>query len=178
MLLSLGVLFAERAKSKRVGKIIYVCKYIFTISIAITGIIFCGLLAPFAEDGYNAWSLNSLLLHVATPVLALVDFFVDEYYLELKTRHAFLTLVPPLCYFVFALIMGVCGVDFGRGETFPYFFLDFNTPAGLFGFVKATPRPFVGSFYWIFLFSIIIFGLAKLLARFSPTNRENNHKKI
>ena len=32
---------------------IYILKYIFTVSITITGLIFCGLLAPFAGD-YNA----------------------------------------------------------------------------------------------------------------------------
>ena len=176
MIFSLCVMFADRAKTKRFARGIYVCKYVFTISIAITGIIFCSLLAPFAEDGYNAWSLNSLLVHVLSPVLSIVDFFVDDFHLEVKTKHVFFTLIPPFCYFAFAVIMGFCGVDFGKGQTYPYFFLDFNNPAKLFGFVNASPTPFLGSFYWILLFSLIILGLAKLLAWLSPTSRASRKK--
>ena len=38
---------------------IYTLKYIFTVSITITGLIFCVLLAPFAE--FNVWTLSSVL---------------------------------------------------------------------------------------------------------------------
>lgn len=176
MLLALCVMFAKTAKVKRFARGIYVCKYVFTISIAITGIIFCCLLAPFAEDGYNPWSLNSLLVHVFSPTFAIVDYFIDDFHLEPKTRHLFCALIPPLCYFAFAVIMGACGVDFGKGQTYPYFFLDFNNPAKLFGFVNADPRPFLGCFYWVVLFSLIILGLAKLLARFSPASRASRKK--
>lgn len=171
MIGALWATFVKRAKYKRVGRVIYICKYIFTVSIAITGIIFCGLLAPFAEDGYHAWSINSLLLHVVTPVLSVVDFFVDDYNLALKTRYLFLTIIPPLLYFVFAIIMGVCGVDFGKGETYPYFFFDFNNPAGLFGFIIAKPRPFIGSFYWLLVVCLLVFGLGALFKKISPKTK-------
>ena len=171
MIFAIIVSFAKTAKGKNYAKIVYVCKYVFTISISITGLIFCGLLAPFAEDGYNPWSLNSILVHVLTPTFAIADFFVDEYNLVLKTRHVFLTVIPPLLYFVFALIMGACGVDFGKGDTFPYFFMDFHSPVGLFGFSFAPPRPAMGAVYWIILFSLLVLGLAWVFKRFSSLAR-------
>ncbi len=171
MILAMVVTFAKMDKPKRYAKTIYLLKYIFTVSISITGIIFCGLLAPFAENGYNPWSLNSILVHVLTPVLSVADFFVDDYNLVLKTRHVFLTVIPPLLYFIFALIMGACGVDFGKGDTFPYFFLDFHSPVGLFGFSFAPPRPAMGSVYWLIVFCLLVFGLGALFKRFS-SNKE------
>ena len=169
MALALWVGFAKRAKHKRIARAVYVCKYIFTVSIAITGIIFCALLAPFAEDGYNPWSFNSILAHVVTPLLSIVDFFVDDFHLVLGKRHLFATVIPPLVYFVFALIMGACGVDFGQGETYPYFFMDFNSPVGLFGFSFAPPRPAMGAVYWIIVFCLLVLSLAWVFKKFSPS---------
>ena len=76
----------------------YVCKYIFTVSITITGLIFCGLLAPFAD--YNVWVFSSVLTHVVVPVLSIADFFVDDYKIDFKRFHIFLTLIPPFAWFV------------------------------------------------------------------------------
>ena len=54
-------------------KIVGLFKYIFTVSITVTGIIFCGLLAPFAD--IPVWYLSNVLTHVVVPVLAILDFF-------------------------------------------------------------------------------------------------------
>lgn len=104
--------------------------------------------------------------------LAVADFFVDEHRLNFKTRHVFLTAAPPLLYFVFALIMSVCGVDFGKGDTFSYFFLDFYSPVGLFGFSFA-PRPAMGSAYWIIDFTMLVIGLGALYKKLSFVKKSN-----
>jgi hypothetical protein len=86
---------------------------------------------------------------------------VDETQIEWKNRNLFYSIVPPLCYFAFAMLLGAFNVDFGRGEPFPYFFLNFKTEAGLFGFVDGD-LPQFGSMYWIILILCMILGLSAL----------------
>ena len=52
---------------------------------------------------------------------------------------------------------------------FPYFFMDFYSEVGLFGF-KASSPPQMGSFYWMLFFFAFIYGLSFLFFKF--------HKKI
>ncbi len=140
----------------------FALKYVFTVSITVTGIIYCGLLAPFAD--YNVWSFSSILTHVVVPVLSVADLFISRREYKLSFRHSFSALIPPAAYFVFASILNLCGVDFGRGETYPYFFMDLNSPVGLFGF-RFTDRPEMGTVYWVLLLLALIYGIAYLYLR-------------
>ena len=143
---------------------LYVLRYIFTVSIAVTGIVYCFILAPFAEEGeFNPWTLSNVLTHVVAPLLTLVDFFIDEYKLRLTKEHIAFTAIPPLMYFVFSSILNLLGVDFGRGDDYPYFFLNLKSPAGIFGF-SDTPPFVIGSFYWILLFLFMVYSIALPLA--------------
>lgn len=147
-------------------KRLYLLKYLFTVSITITGLVFCTLLAPFAEDNYHPWGLCNLFTHVFSPLLAIIDFFIDPYRINIRKKQIFLTLIPPLAYFSSASILGAMHTDFGRGVNYPYFFLNFTSPAGIFGFSNVRPF-FVGSFYWIFLFALVLLFFAYLYARFN-----------
>ena len=133
-------------------------KYIFTVSITVTGIIFCGLLAPFAD--MPVWYLSNVITHVVVPVLAVIDFFTDAWIQPLRKRDALYAMIPPAAWFLFASVLCALRVDFGKGEPYPYFFMDFYSEVGLFG-AKATPgeRPMLGSFYWFVLLLVLIFGL-------------------
>jgi hypothetical protein len=143
---------------------LYVLRYIFTVSIAVTGIVYCFILAPFATEGeFNPWTLSNVLTHVVAPVLALADFFIDEYKLRLTKEHIVFTAIPPLMYFVFSSILNLLSVDCGRGEDYPYFFLNLKSPAGIFGF-SDTPPFVIGSFYWILLFLFMVYSIAFPLA--------------
>jgi hypothetical protein len=71
--------------------------------------------------------------------------------------------MPPLAYFVFAGALNILNVDFGKGDTYPYFFLNLKSPAGIFGF-SDTPPFVIGSFYWIILFLLMVFSIAVTLA--------------
>ena len=101
---------------------LYLLKYIFTVSITITGIVFCALLAPFSDDSYHPWEICNLLTHVFSPLFAIIDFFLDPYHIPLYKKQIFLTLLPPLAYFSLASILGAVHTDFGRGVSYPYFF--------------------------------------------------------
>ena len=151
-------------KHERWKKRLYIFKYVFTASITMTGIVFCFLLAPFADASYHPWSLSGYLTHVISPILAPIDFFVDEYRVPLKVKHVFATELPPLVYFSTASVLGILHVDFGRGVFYPYFFLNYTSPAGIFGFSNEFPF-IIGSFYWMTLFALVMLGIGFLLAK-------------
>lgn len=161
-----------KTKKKLVKDYLYVIKFVFTISITITGIIFCSLLGPFAAGEYNAWSFSSLITHVFVPVLSILDFFVDDYKIIFKKWHTLLGLIPPFAYFIFATILSLFNIDFGRGELFPYFFLNIRSPAGFFGYVPAEPYPHLGTFYWLLIILIFILLLSYLYYRLHPQTRK------
>ena len=149
---------------------LYVLKYVFTVSIAITGLVFCGLLAPFSDETYRPWTVCNVFTHVITPTLAIADYFLDDFRLHLTTKHVFLSTLPPLAYCLFSSVLGAFHTDFGRGVEYPYFFLNYRSPAGIFGFSDQRPF-FVGTFYWIVLFLLVVLGLGFLLLR-------NDNKKM
>ena len=150
----------ENSKSYRV---LIIIKYVFTVSITITCLVFCCLLAPFAEtENYNAWNIASVFAHVIVPVLSVIDFFIEDYQILFTKIHALYSIIPPLLYFIFCMILSSFGVDFGRGETYPYFFMNFKTEAGLFGFVGTTNPPQMGTIYWLALILGLILGLGFL----------------
>jgi hypothetical protein len=72
-----------------------------------------------------------------------------------------LVLIPPLLYVIFSSILFFLNVDFGRGDPFPYFFLNYSSPAGFFGTSDEMPYA-VGSFYWLIVLSLLVFGLGAL----------------
>ena len=131
-------------------------KYIFTVSITVTGIVFCSVLAPFAD--FNVWTFASILTHVAVPLLSIFDFFTDRQISRIDKAFVPLTLIPTFLYFLFTGILCLLRVDFGRGDPYPYFFMDFYSEVGLFGFIAKWP-PKIGSFYWFVFFLILIYLL-------------------
>ncbi len=143
---------------------LYLLKYIFTVSITMTGLVFCLLLAPFCGESYRPWTLPSLLTHVFSPVFAVVDLFVDPRRIPLTKKQVWLCAVPPVLYFLPATILCVLNADFGRGVPYPYFFLNYRSPAGVFGFSSEFPF-FMGSFYWMAIFSLVVIALGFLYAR-------------
>ena len=143
---------------------IYLLKYVFTVSITVTGLVFCFLLAPFSDESYTPWTFCNILTHVLTPLFAIADFFLDEYRISLKKTAVFSALLPPFLYCVFAWILESFHVDFGRGVPYPYFFLNYRSPAKLFGFSNEPPF-FVGSFYWLILFLLLVLTISLLYAR-------------
>ncbi len=149
---------------EKVLRRLYVLKYVFTVSILITGLVFCTLLAPFAPEEYHLLTLTGYLTHVFSPAFAIADFFVDDYPLDLHTRHIFYSIVPPFFYFLSTMLFSGLKVDFGHGDYYPYYFLNFRSPAGFFGFSSQAPF-FMGSFYWVMAFIALVLTLAFVLAK-------------
>jgi len=172
----IAILAAARSKrlsdDTRVKNFLHILKYVFTVSITVTGFIFCAVLAPGAGNvNYNAWTAASILTHVVVPALSIADFFVDTYRVKLVKRHILLTTVPPFLYSVFASVLCVLKVDFGRGEPFPYFFFNYYSPAGVFGTSDVMPYK-IGSFYWIVFILLVVIGVGALYRKIYNKNKD------
>ncbi len=139
----------------------YVVKYVGTVSITLTGVVFCFVLAPTL--GRYAWNAQNVLTHVVVPAAAILDFFVAGPYGSIPKRDVFLVTLPPLAYGIYAGIGYVAGWEFSQGVRYPYFFLNWGSPAGAFGFTRGLP--FMGCAWWILvlLLFLIAVGFAYLL---------------
>lgn len=148
-------------KSPRVMSVV---KLVFTVSITLTGMVYCFMLAPFIGEG--AFALSSSLVHVVSPVAAVADYFVCRKDLRLKMKDAWWALLPPLYYLGFAALGFVLAWDFGGGAHFPYYFLDWGSPAGTFGFVSDPLS--IGVMYYVAFLLLFLLGMSRLYIRLTP----------
>ena len=140
----------------------YAVKYVMTVSITLTGVVFCFVLAP--TMGKHAWNVQNVLTHVVVPVAAIADYFVTGVCGRLRKRSVFLVTLPPLAYAIYAGIGYIRGWQFAPGVRYPYFFLNWGSPAGAFGF--SDRLPFMGCAWWILalLIGLILVGYLYLAA--------------
>ena len=151
-------------KKSGIPHALWIIKYVFTVSITLTGVVFCGVLAPTMPDAFA--SPANILTHVVVPVLSIVDFFVGEKD-DIRYKEFLYSWIPPLYYLVFAGIGYALDWNFGMGNNYPYFFLNWDSPAGVFGFADGIY--FMGTFYWII--AIVLFVSAIALAYIALARR-------
>lgn len=72
----------------------------------------------------------------------------------------FWVVVPPLLYAVYAGIGYIAGWEFMEGIHYPYFFLNWGSPAGAFGFTDGLP--YMGTAWWILLLLLFLIGVGRL----------------
>ena len=137
-----GVLLLRGAPA---GKAWAVVKLAGTVSITLTGVVFVVMLAPVLGD--RAWNVQNTLTHVVVPAAAIADFFVAVPGTEIRRKNVLFVVIPPLLYVVYAGIGYVRGWEFARGRNYPYFFLNWGSPAGAFGFSKELP--YLGCAWWL-----------------------------
>lgn len=130
----------------------YVIKLSGTVAITLTGLVFCFVLVPVLGPGF--WNFQNVLTHVVVPVLAVADFFITGPVGEIKTRDVLYVTVPPLLYAVYAAIGYISGWEFSKGVNYPYFFLNWGSPAGVFGFTEGLP--FMGTGWWIIAILVLL----------------------
>lgn len=85
---------------RKAGNGWFVVKFMGTVSITLTGAVFCFVLAP-TLDRY-VWNAQNILTHVVVPVAAIVDFLVTGICADLKRSSALSGTLPPLAYAVYA----------------------------------------------------------------------------
>ncbi len=146
---------------KQPGAAWYVFKYVATIAITLTGVVFCFVLAPTLAD--KAWNIQNILTHVISPVCAIIDFFVTGTDAKIKKTAVVYVIIPPILYAIYAGIGYVQNWQFAPGYNYPYFFLNWGSPAGAFGFSKELP--YMGCAWWILalLVFLMFVGLIYLL---------------
>lgn len=137
----------------------YSLKLIFTVSITLTGVVYCTMLAPWL--GAEAYTFSSTLLHVVVPVVSVADFFVYDYPAEYKKWECLTVTIPPFYYLAFAGVGYAFNWDFGYGgQNYPYFFLNWGSPAGAFGF--SDQSPYIGVFYYVLILLAFVVGIGAL----------------
>lgn len=138
-----------------------VLKMMFTVAILLTGVVFNTMLAPIY--GPSSYSLSSILVHVVSPAAAVLDYFVCRRSYRLNARDAWWGIVPPLYYLGFASAGYVLQWNFGGGVHYPYFFLNWGSPAGAFGFIPEFP--FIGVAWYIAILLLALLLVSKLFVK-------------
>lgn len=146
---------------KKPPAFMYALKYVFTVSITVTFLVFTCLLGPFGDPSYHLWALSSWLTHIFAPAFAIADFFIDREKIPLRGGQVWVCVLPPLTYSAVVVLLELFHVDFGRGLIYPYFFMDIRSPVGFFGFSNQIPY-FAGTFYWFLALSLIVWGIGTL----------------
>ncbi|MCR5374872.1 MAG: Pr6Pr family membrane protein [Lachnospiraceae bacterium] len=146
---------------KKVGEAWHVIQFVGAVAITLTGIVFGFVLAPTL--GVNAWNVQNTLTHVVVPIAAVVDFLIVAYGENIRKKNVIYVIIPPILYAIYAAIGYVRGWDFALGINYPYFFLNWGSPAGAFGFTKE--MPYMGTAWWILalLIFLIIVGCCYLM---------------
>lgn len=164
----IGLILIIINKNNRLNTIF---KLMFTVSITLTGLVYNLALAPLLSNPYN---VQNTLLHVVTPILGIVDWFLIDDSRLLKKYDFIYSIIPPIYYLIFASIGYVAKWDFGNGSRFPYFFLNWGSKVGAFGFdFNSGNEYFMGVVYWVILITIFVIGVSLL---FSFLNKKIRNK--
>lgn len=138
---------------------------IFTVSITLTGVVFCFVLAPTMAPG-TAFGPANVLTHVVVPVAAVIDFVVCRKSYTFQRKDALFPTLPALYYLGFASIGYVLDWPFGEGVNYPYFFLNWGSPVGAFGF--SNEFPFMGVVYYIAAILVFLITLSSCYIALCP----------
>lgn len=152
----------HQVRGQTAGRAGQIVKLMGTVSITLTGMVFCFVLAP--TMGAAAWNVANTLTHVVVPVAAVLDFLVVGHRYPYRRRDDLWVILPPILYAIYAGIGYVNGWEFMPGVNYPYFFLNWGSPAGAFGFCEGLP--FMGCMWWILLLLafLLLVGLLYLRA--------------
>lgn len=157
-------LINELLPKKFVNQIFYYIKFVFTIAITITFIVFFAVLLPTgALSTSYILSFNNFSLHAIVPILAIVDFFLFDTDIDMTYPKSMFGLGMPLYYLAYYFIGLPLGFVYGKNVdgtniTAPYFFLNFDE-SGVF-FEKGT----VGVVPWCIILGVAMAGLCLLFA--------------
>ena len=159
--------------NKNVSNILYLIKFVSTISITLTGLVFSFILAP--TIGSSAWGVANILTHVVVPVFAVIDFFVIGSKTNYKKSDVIYVIIPPILYVIYAGIGYALDWKFTNTQNYPYFFLNWGSKPGAFGFSK--DLPYIGVVWWIILLLGLLVGLGFLYLKIVDVIKRRKSKK-
>lgn len=147
-----------------------VIKLMGTVSITLTGVVFAFILAPVIGDG--AWNAQNTLTHLVVPVISVLDFFVVAPGIQIPTKYAKYVMIPPIIYVIYAGIGYLNGWQFSEGKNYPYFFLNWGSPAGAFGIMGQ--MPFLGTVWWLVILLFFLYLVGHLYIRIADRIYQSN----
>lgn len=114
----------------------YIFKYMMTVMISLTLLIYMCILAPTSKAGFLGSYFNngagSFGVHFVGPLFAIIDFLLFDYNFVSKKRYCVFAIIPPLCYVGFVVALAETGYRWGKMYA-PYNFLNYGAPTGWFG---------------------------------------------
>jgi CDP-diglyceride synthetase len=140
-------------------------KYMFTVSILLTFMVFAVLLAPLMPRSYLMSPAN-FFLHYLTAMLATADYLICDYHHQMPRRNVLLGLVMPFLYLITALAASFRGVRFG-GQRVPYFFMDYAK----LGWFEINSQG-MGVVYWVALLMVLLLIIGAGLRRLAEIRRK------
>lgn len=143
-----------RSKKSFINQTLLYIKYVATVAITITFIVFFTMLAPLMGIDYLV-SFNNLSLHAIVPILAIVDFILFDTDINLTYPKSLISTIAPVSYVVFVYVGSIFKLQYGENLYYPYFFLDFEKNG--FFFEKG-----FGVILWIIILLVGICGLGFL----------------
>ena len=156
-----------------INNILYIIKFVSTISISLTGLVFSFVLAP--TMGSQAWNTANILTHVIVPVSAVIDFFIVGVMADYKKKDVFYVVIPPILYVIYAGIGYALNWKFTKTDNYPYFFLNWGSKAKAFGF--SSELPFMGVVWWIVALLSLLIGLGFLYLKIVDILKKKNNKE-
>ena len=106
-------------------------KYVATVAITVTFLVFFTMLAPLMGVDYLL-SFNNFSLHAIVPILAIIDFVLFDTDIRLTYSNSLIASIAPISYVLFVYIGACFKLQYGENLYYPYFFLDFETNGFLF----------------------------------------------
>ncbi len=112
-------------KKSFINQTLLLIKYVATVAITITFIVFFTMLAPLMGVDYLL-SFNNFSLHAIVPILAIIDFILFDTDINLSYKNSLLATIAPISYVIFVYIGAIFKLQYGENLYYPYFFLDFE----------------------------------------------------
>ena len=151
----------------------YRIKYMATLAISITFLLYLCFLAPTSQSGfigaYLSHYASSLCTHFIAPLCAIVDFVWFDYRFNMQVSDVFWSLLPPFVYIGYVCVLSlVFGVRWKTVMLAPYNFLNFGAPCGWFGFDLSAANTYtlgIGVFYFVCVFTLIFMLIVLLFLK-------------
>ncbi len=143
------------SKKSFINQVLLHIKYVATVAITVTFLVFFTMLAPLMGMDYLL-SFKNFSLHAIVPILAIIDFFLFDADIKLTYKSSLLATISPICYVVFVYVGAIFKIQYGKALYYPYFFLNIDTNGFLFE--KGT----MGIIPWIIILLGFIIGLGCL----------------
>lgn len=156
---------------QKIPTVLQKMKYVFTVSIALTFVVFALLLLPWMPLSYLT-SPSNIGIHFLAPIMAIIDFLFFDLPLNARKTTFLWGTIPPLYYFVFSMILSFSGVAFyPDGTTVPYFFLNYKT----LGWFRIGASG-IGVAYWfvILCVMVLLIGWGVIKIKVKINNRKTN----